>query len=1191
MPEPDSIQPTRDTNGAPDPAGLGSTGPELRADSPSPAADPNTNPEQRPVRLPTDQVGRYRVLGEIGRGGMGAVLRSHDPELGRDLALKVMLGDCAGHPDVVQRFREEAQVGGQLQHPGVVPVYELGCSDDGRPYFTMKLVKGQTLAKLLKERTNPAQERPRFLKIFEQVCQAVAYAHAKDVIHRDLKPSNVMVGAFGEVQVMDWGLAKVLNAAPASTEEQATQRETATTTVSVVKVSRSDSGSAETQEGDVLGTPAYMPPEQALGEINRVDQRADVFSLGAILCEILTGGPPYVGAERIAVQRQARRAELGDALRRLDGCDADEEVVGLTRRCLSAEPDSRPRDAGEVVRAVEAYLAGVEERARQAEVERATAQARAEEAEQRTAAERKARRLTLGLAASGLLLVVAGGSGAWLWQTHRAEAAARQRRADDQVGTLLAEARQRLQRGWQDKDNDSGTLTEAVAKADKAAEIAHQGEASPDIQEQADMLLKESRAKADQARRNAALLAALLNVTAPRETGRYERGESGTMLAVAEPSVEEQCLEAFRRWDAQLDLDRMPLERLAAQIGEQPDAVVREIVAGLDTWMLDRRGRRPPGPSWQRLLQLIEKLDGEEDSRELRRLLVSGELEREVAVKALARRLMPASALVGVSPGKQAQRLRALAAAAKPGGPVLGLVTLARALEVVGEAREAERLLGAAVAAQPDQVGLWDARGKLLERQGPARRAEAIACYQAVRAVRPRLGVALGRALLGAGNAADAEAVFRDLRDRQPDNPELLYYLGNALYEQKKLGEAVAAYQKAIALKPDLAEAHNNLGNALVQQKKLIEAVAAYHKAIDLQPDVAEAHNNLGGALALQKQLGEAVTAYHKAIALKPDYAAAYYNLGLALYDQNKLGEAVAAYHKAIDLQPDVAEAHNNLGNALAAQKQLGEAVTAFQKAIDLKPDYADAYYNLGLALADQKQLAAAVAAYQKAIDLKPDAEAYNNLGNSLVQQKKLGEAVAALRKADQLLPNHPLIRGNLRQTQRWLELDKQLPAILAGKKKPGSPQEQVELALFCATFKDLPHTAVGFFTDAFRAEPKLADDLNARHRYNAACAAALAAAGKGNDAGKLDDKERARLRQQALDWLRAHLEVCTRFAEKADARQMVWQKLTYWQEDADLTSVRDEKALATLPEKERAAWQQLWADVAALRKKMENKK
>src|SRR5262249_54766909 len=159
------------------------------------------------------------------------------------------------------------------------------------------LVKGQTLAKLLKERSSPAQERPRFLKIFEQVCQAVAYAHAKGVIHRDLKPANVMVGAFGEVQVMDWGLAKVLTLVGRSPRDRPSESrsDSPTSNPSVVKVPGTDSGSSETQEGEILGTPAYMPPEQALGEINRLDQRTDVFSLGAILCEILTGRPPYTG--------------------------------------------------------------------------------------------------------------------------------------------------------------------------------------------------------------------------------------------------------------------------------------------------------------------------------------------------------------------------------------------------------------------------------------------------------------------------------------------------------------------------------------------------------------------------------------------------------------------------------------------------------------------------------------------------------------------------------------------------------------------------------------------------------------------------------------------------------------------------------------------------------------------------------
>ena len=190
---------------------------------------------------PTSERGdRYLLFGEIARGGMGAVLKGRDPDLGRDLAVKVLLEGHRDKPELVRRFVEEAQIGGQLQHPGIVPVYELGTFADSRPYFTMKLVKGRTLAQLLKERGGPEDDLPRFLGIFEQVCQTVAYAHARGVIHRDLKPTNVMVGSFGEVQVMDWGLAKVLKEGgiadePAAPEEPAPA-------VSVIRTVRSGLG-------------------------------------------------------------------------------------------------------------------------------------------------------------------------------------------------------------------------------------------------------------------------------------------------------------------------------------------------------------------------------------------------------------------------------------------------------------------------------------------------------------------------------------------------------------------------------------------------------------------------------------------------------------------------------------------------------------------------------------------------------------------------------------------------------------------------------------------------------------------------------------------------------------------------------------------------------------------------------------
>jgi tetratricopeptide (TPR) repeat protein len=1323
---------------------------------------------------------RLRLTGEcelgeeIGRGGMGQVLQGRDLELGRELAVKVLRPEYRDQSAAARRFLEEARVCGRLQHPGVVPVHAVGRLPDGRPYFTMKLVRGRTLAQLLAERASPASELPRFVQVFEQVCQTVAYAHSNGVIHRDLKPANVMVGAFGEVQVMDWGLAKHLG--EASGERQPP--------VDKQPGPNGSGGPDATQEGTILGTPAYMAPEQARGEVGRLDERADVFGLGAILCEVLTGRAPFDGPDALQL---AMRADLADTVARLNGCGADTELIALAKACLAPRPDDRPADAGAVARGVTAYREGVEQRLRQAEIDRGKAEVERVAAQQKALLERKRRRVQLGLAAAVLLLVLTGGAAAWLLQQQQAA----RRQADRETGLVLERGRGLLAAARPTGNLDR--LAEVKTEADRAVDIARSGGASAAVHADAAAFQAEAKEQLERAERNRVLLRDLLDVSAPREVPAYIRDDRGAMAAVAEPSVDEQYAAAFRRW-GDLDVDGGTEAAVAARLREEPEAVVQEVLAALDAWMLHRRStwmleRRPKQreAKWRRLFGVANELDHNPRSRQLRALLV-GEPRAE-AVAGLLGAWPPWPAMWWLTQGQTWLKLQELQKQADPATePVLALVLLARGSEAIGDAAGAEDLLTQAVEARPDEVVLLDALARLLSRRGRVERA--VERRRAVRTLRPQLGVALAQTLVTAGRGAEAEGILRDLIRRQPNNPELHFYLGRvlqvlkkwegaeaayrkatefkpdyfeaynnlgiALAEQKKLDEAVAAYQKTIALKPDDAFAYSNLGIALREQKKLEEAIAACRKAIDLQPDFAaayynlghalldqekldeavtawrkaislrpdyaratynlgivlwkqkkpdeaaaalreaihlspddaeahlslgaalmeqkrldeavgvlrqaiklkkdyaEAYTNLGSALHHQKKLDEAVAAHRKAIALKPGFAIAYYNLGLTLVEQtklneaadafgkaitfqpdfveayyslglirvaqkqlaeavvafrrvielkkdyaeaytnlgvvltaqNKLDEAVAAFRQAIALQPDDATAYYNLGNVLREQKKLEEAVTAFRKALTLRPDYAVAWNNLGNLLREQKKWDEAVAALRQAVAFKPDyAEAYYNLGGALREQKKLAEAVAAFEQADRLLPNHPVIRNTLRQMQSLLALDRKLAAWLADQDRPDSPRQAAELAAFCAGYRERYHAGSRLFADAFRAAPTLADDLQAGHRYNAACAAARAAAGQGRDAATLPAGERLDLRRQALAWLRADLDAWRRRVTDGNPRDRsdAGAALRHWRQDADLSSVCHPWALLRRPADERRAWQRLWAEVDAM--------
>ncbi|MBA4187872.1 MAG: hypothetical protein C0467_07625 [Planctomycetaceae bacterium] len=374
-------EPTRAADPMETPAPGELTAPQLPG---LPTSSSATHPGQScPSSIPGfPDVPGYELVEEIARGGMGIVYAARETTLAREVAIKTLLPALAGHHHFVEQFDREARITARLPHPGVPPVHALGMLPDGRPYLVMKLIRGRTLAAILTARSQrkstestsdldlTTPDAPGLLLVFEQICQAVAFAHSQGIIHRDLKPQNIMVGPFGEVQVMDWGLAKETRNEEIGSffvDNEPVPLNAITTT------GLRTPHSASTQIGSAKGTPSYMPPEQARGEWDTVDARADVFALGGVLCTLLTGSPPYSGWNVQAVVARAMNGDLAETFARLDGCSAAEDLVKLAKWCLSPDPLARPMDARAVAGLVELYRLGQEERARELETVRAAA--------------------------------------------------------------------------------------------------------------------------------------------------------------------------------------------------------------------------------------------------------------------------------------------------------------------------------------------------------------------------------------------------------------------------------------------------------------------------------------------------------------------------------------------------------------------------------------------------------------------------------------------------------------------------------------------------------------------------------------------------------------------------------------------------------------------------------------------------
>jgi len=678
--------------------------------------------------------------------------------------------------------------------------------------------------------TGLTSDLQRFLNIFEQVCQTVAYAHARGVVHRDLKPSNVMVGSFGEVQVMDWGLAKVLARGgvldDGSAGKLSAQDETICTDRSGTDVEISVAGSA-------LGTPSYMAPEQARGEIARVDGRADVFALGAILCEILTGQPAFTGRSSGEILQKAARADLVDAHHRLEACGADVELVRLSTDCLAADVDIRPRNAAIVVERLRAYSDGAQQKLRAAEREIAVAEAKAGE-------ERKRRRLTMALAAS-VVAIVSLGAGGYAWIE-------RQRSVRRQAAALRGEAEA-------DEAAAVVRLDAALGEIKRAEDVGRQGEAEPGLLsrvERTRKTLAQLRQDADERARRAATKRAI--EVALRDIGLQPADWDLTSYDVS--AFDARCAAALRA--AGID----PESPAAAEtLRESP---MREnLLEVIDNWA---RVRSYDDPARVKLRALADAADDNVWRRGFRAAVISNNL---AALKRLATSDEAATQTPTV------------------------LAWLGQALRKAKATAESEEMLRRAQVKYPGEFWINYELGLTLARR--SLRTQATGYVMAALALRPSSTFARWQlALLQRETGDPEEAIdnFHRLETMLPKQFWVPYTLAMLLLEQGDVQDSETACRHAIRIRPENDWGPNGLGLVLRAQGRLAEAIDAHRTAIRLRAGCEGAHTFLADGLRAQGKLSEAAQEYRSALHFDPKDPYAHCGLGRLLRLQGQYDEA-----------------------------------------------------------------------------------------------------------------------------------------------------------------------------------------------------------------------------------------------------------------------------------------------------------
>jgi eukaryotic-like serine/threonine-protein kinase len=826
-----------------------------RGDETWPAAS-ESKPQQSGLdeSAPGKRLGRYELRQELGRGAFARVYLAWDPQLRREVAIKVPRAEFFDSELLRDRVIREAQSAARLHHPAIVSIHEV-VAGEGGTFIVYEYVSGPTLASLLYESTPALRQIAQWVA---RLAEALDYAHQCGIIHRDVKPANVLLDQNGEPKLADFGLAR-----------------------------QTDSTSLLTQEGDLLGTPAYMAPEQVRGQHDAVDARSDIYGLGVLLYEALAGRLPFSGTG-VSIFQQILHDEPPPPRALRPSIPPDLETICL--KALAKEPGRRYQTAGAMADDLRRYL------------------------EHRPILARRigpaghlvrwCRRQPAQAALAVALLVLAAGTltgGLWYQQTRAARTAEVRggiERAWSEANALAKEgARLRRQPAeWR-------ALLASSLQALERAEQAAAGNAllvDRDLRERLARLRIEIEAE-EKDRRMAARLDEILY-----HWSDIQREGAGYATVDRLP----EYAAAFR--DYGLPAVAMEPAAAARLIDARPPEVREQLLAALYAWHGIRSGGsdNPQELAW--LGELLTELQ-------------PGAWEEKVVAAMAARDRGALEALAAeADPSQHSPRLldRLAGALSREKGDEAAIGLLRRSLIhhandfwlnhhlgslLAGsdppQLDEAIRFFTAGAALRPDDAGVFCNLGTLLHRAGQVD--EAAICYQKSIQLNPKLALGytnLANVLWAKGDLDGAVAQCRRAVAVSPELPVAHFSLGIALYRQGDLAGAATAYRRALQLDPKNAQMETNLGVVQELSGDSQGAIASFRSAIQHDPQFAMAHNNLGEVLAGSGEFLAAVAEFRQATRIKPDYAEAWCGLGLALRDLGQLDEALAALRRGHEL-------------------------------------------------------------------------------------------------------------------------------------------------------------------------------------------------------------------------------------------------------------------------------------------------